>query len=129
MYTNFSPRVVNISECLPFNVSASNVCCFVLIPAIIHELKFCNSVRYHLGDVALLKVSLQIYNTYLKNYFHYLMGFLCKLCVLVLIMLTNVCRFTYFIFFTVILNCIPVELPWIVDATNIYYLSFRWMAK
>lgn len=56
MYTNFSPRVVNISECLPFNVSASNVCCFVLIPAIIHELKFCNSVRYHLGDVALLKV-------------------------------------------------------------------------
>lgn len=61
MYTTFPPRVLTISECLPFNLSAK-VKGFLLCrnTSYYKKLKFSDSVRYRLGDVSLLKVDLQI---------------------------------------------------------------------
>ena len=61
IYTTFPSRVLTISECLPFNLSAK-VKGFLLCPntSYYKKLKFSDSVRYRLGDVSLLKVDLQI---------------------------------------------------------------------
>ena len=61
MYTTFPPRVLTISECLPFNLSGK-VKGFLLCrnTSYYKKLKFSDSVRYRLGDVSLLKVDLQI---------------------------------------------------------------------